>query len=345
MRIAPLLPVLLLLSACGGSSVPTPMPSTLVTTITPQRGSAPAWLTAYGSATPAQNGAITLSINQPGQVTRLMVTTGAAVRTGQPILIFAVSPSARSGYEQARTQLQTARQQRDTTKRLLGLQLATRDQMAQAEKAVTDAQAALAALAKEGAGSAAQTIAAPFAGIVTAIPVAQGDRTQPGAPLATIVRAGGIVVTVGVPPEKAGAIRVGQRARIRPLDGGALLTGQVVRVDRTLDPQTKLVDVDLSFPASALLPGASVSAEIATGTRSGWLVPHDAVVTADGEPHIFQIAGGKARVIPVTDPEPGTDIDLVEGAIDPARPLIVEGAYQVQNGDAVHGAVHGKTAR
>ncbi|HET8611245.1 MAG TPA: efflux RND transporter periplasmic adaptor subunit, partial [Sphingomonas sp.] len=194
---------------------------------------------------------------------------------------------------------------------------------------------ALAALAKEGAGQAVQTIRAPFAGVVTAIPVAQGDRTQPGAALATVARAGAIVVTVGVPPEWAGSVKAGQRARIHPLDGGAPLSGHVIRVDSALDPQTKMIDVDVSFPAGALASGAGASVEIATGVRSGWLVPHKAVVTADGAPHVFQVVDGKAHSVPVQDVEAGSDTDLVEGGIDPARPVIVDGAFQVQNGDAV----------
>ena len=209
--------------------------------------------------------------------------------------------------------------------------------MAQAEKAVTDARTALSALAQEGAGSAIQTVRAPFGGIVTAIPVAQGDRTQPGAARATVARAGSIVITAGVQPDQAGRVHAGQRVRIRPLDGSGThsLEGRVLRIDGALDPQTKLADVDIAFPSGALLPGAGAQVAIATGTLSGWMVPHGAVVTASGGAHVFQIVGDKAKAVPVTIVEPGGDTDLVTGGIDPARPLIVDGAYQVDDGGAV----------
>ncbi|HLZ78686.1 MAG TPA: efflux RND transporter periplasmic adaptor subunit [Sphingomonas sp.] len=335
MKLALFLPVMLL-GGCGGASDQSTVPArALVSVVRVERGTAPEWLTVYGSATPSQTGAQTLSINQPGQVSRLLVTTGAAVRAGQPILAFMLAPSSQAAYAQARAQFQLARAQRDTTQRLLGQQLATRDQMAQAEKAVGDAQATLDALAKDGAGGALTLVRAPFAGVVTAIPVAQGDRTQPGAALATVARAGGIVVTVGAPPEQASHIHTGQRARIHPLDGSTMIDGQVVRVDNALDPQTKLVDVDISFPAGAMMSGAGAQVDIATATRNGWAVPHHAVVTALDEPHVFQIAGSKAKSVPVTIAVPGRDTDLVEGELDPARPLIVEGAYQVADGDLV----------
>jgi len=329
-------PVLLLLAGCGSSdNAPEAQPAALVSTTRPEQGAAPIWLTAYGSATPSQTGTATLSVNQPGQVTRLLVTTGAQVHAGQGILVFTVAPTARTQYEQAATQLRLAREQRDTTRRLLSQQLATNDQMTQAEKALVDAQTALAALAKEGAGSAVQAIRAPFTGIVTAIPVAQGDRTQPGAALATVARSNGIVVTVGVPSDAAGQVRPGQRARVRLLDGGKGIAGRVVRVDSAVNPQTKLVDVDVGVPPGAVLSGTGTQVDIATATRSGWLVPHKAVVTADGDPHVFQVAGAKAKTVRVSVLSPSGDRDLVEGPLDPRLPLIVNGAYQVAPGSPV----------
>jgi len=330
------LPLLLLLAGCGGSTeAPDADATALVSTAPPTRGTAPVWLTAYGSATPSQTGTVTLSVNQPGQVTRLVATSGAKVHAGEAILIFAVAPTARTQYEQAATQVRLAREQRDTTRRLLAQQLATNDQMTQAEKAVADAETALAALAKEGAASAVQIIRAPFDGVVTTIPVAQGDRTQPGAALATVARSNGIVITVGVPAGQAVQVRQGQDARVRLLDGGAFVAGRVVRVDGTVNPQTKLVDVDVGVPAGTVLSGTGTQVDIATATRSGWLVPHQAVVTADGDPHLFQIAAGKAKQVTVTILSPGAKTDLVDGPIDARLPLIVDGAYQVSSGASV----------
>jgi multidrug resistance efflux pump len=50
-----------------------------------------------------------------------------------------------------------------------------------------------------GAGS-THTIMAPFAGVITAVAVAQGDRTAAGATILTVARSGGVVVTVGINP-------------------------------------------------------------------------------------------------------------------------------------------------
>lgn len=258
-----------------------------------------------------------------------------AVHAGQHLATFVTAPSSRSGYEQAVSALAAARKQQASTGQLLSQQLATQDQLSQATKAVTDAQAALAALQAEGAGQPVRTIVAPFDGIVTAVAVAQGDRTQAGAAILTVARQGGIVVTVGVDPAERASVAVGQSASLRRLSGGAPMTGQVVRVDSALNPTTRLVDVDLSFPAGSLLPGEGMMVGIRTGQVTGWVVPHRAVVTAGGPARVFQIAGGKARAVPVTVALASDQGDVVLGAIDPVRPLIVSGAYQVSDGDAV----------
>lgn len=332
------LPLLLLaLTACGsGTPDQDAKPSVLVTTTHAVRGSEPIWLNAYGSATPLSTALTTLSVNQPGQVIDVLVTPGAGVRQGQPVLRFRLVPSAYSNYLQAQSQLRVAREQLATTQSLLSRQLATRDQLAQAQKNLADAQSALAALDHEGAAQAVQTLVAPFDGVVTTIPVSPGERTQPGAALATIARAGGIVATVGVSPADAVRLQTGARAQLQPLDeGAAMVDGQIERVDQSADPQTRLVDVDVAFKTGAILPGVAVSARLATGEATGWRVPHDAVVTADGESHVFQVVSDAAHAVPVTVLVPGPDHDLVTGALDPARPLVVSGAYQVEDGGAV----------
>lgn len=326
------------LAGCGSAdnNGAAPTPSAIVTTVAPKQGSATRWLTAYGSATPALNGSQTISIAQPGQVESLAVTPGATVVAGQPLARFAVAATALAGYAAATTTLTSALKQRSTTAQLLAQQLATRDQLTQADKAVADAQAALAALRREGAGQAIQTIRAPFDGIVTAIPVAQGDRTQPGAALITVARKGAMIVTVGIDPAQRSGLRVGQAARLGGLAGPATpIPGSVLRIDGQLNPTTRLIDVDLSFPAGAILSGQAVRADIATGQDSGWVIPHAAVVTSGGSANIFQIVGGKAHAVPVQVIQTDAAQDVVTGAIDRSRPLIVDGAYQINDGDAI----------
>lgn len=326
------------LTACSSPEDKPADPSVQVTAIQPHRGSVTAWLTAYGSATPSTSGAQTLSIPQAGQVTQLVVTPGAAVHAGQALVVFTVAPSAHSAFEAAATTLSSARRQRDTTAQLLAQQLATRDQLSQAEKALTDARATVDAMRREGAGAAVQTIRAPFDGIVTAIPVAQGDRPAAGAPLITVARKGGIVVTVGIDPGARAHVHAGAAARLGRLSGGEAIAGHVLRIDGQLNATTHLVDVDVSFPAGAILVGEALRVEIAIGQNEGWIVPHAAVVTGEEGMHVFQIMAGKAKAVPVDVVQAGDRQDVVSGAIDARRAIVVDGAYQVEDGGAVRRA-------
>lgn len=332
-----------LLAACGSSQPTadaTPTPTTLVTTVAPTRGSMPLLIESYGQATPSANGVTTLSVPQPGQVVAVPVVAGARVAAGQPIVVFAVAPSARSAYVQATDALHAAQQQRRTTQTLLGQQLATNDQLVQAEKSVTDAQAALDALRQEGAGAGTITLRAPRAGIAVTVPVAPGDRTQPGQALATVAGTGSVIVTVGVDPARRGDLRVGERVTLRRLDGaGEPVAGRVVRVDAMLNQRTRQVDVDIGYPPGALLAGEAMRVAIETGRADGWVVPHAAVVIdADGKGSVYQVAGGKAKAVSVTIQTSDGTRDCVAGPLNPHEPLVVDGAFQLSAGDAVRTA-------
>lgn len=325
------------LAGCGAAQpVAEPDPSTLVTTAVPVRGNLPTMIEAYGSAAPSGNGQVMISTPQPGQVIGLLVTAGVAVRAGEPLLVFAVAPTARSSYAQAADAVKAAQSQRNSTVQLLSQQLATRDQLAQAEKTLSDARVQLAALRAEGAGQGSITFRAPFDGVVIATPVATGDRIQPGGALASVARSGSLVITTGVDPALRGQVRVGAEARLARLDGGTTVAGHVTRVDAMLNPTTRQVDVDISYPAGSFLAGEAVRASIVTGQAQGWQVPHKAVVfDASNKAMMFQMIDGKAHAVPVRVLVTTPQQDLVSGPLDPRRPLIVDGAYQVADGDKV----------
>jgi RND family efflux transporter MFP subunit len=334
------LALLLTLAGCGTgepAAEPTATPTVLVTTTPARQGTEAHTIEAFGEATPASNGVVTLSVPQPGQVTAVAAVAGATVRAGQPVLRFTVAPSARSAYRQAVDALTAATSQRATTAQLLTQQLATRDQLVQADKAVADARSALAALRSEGAGVGETVLRAPFAGVVATLPVAPGDRTQPGQALATIARAGGLIVTVGVDPARRNDLLVDAPVTLTRLDGGgAPVAGRVRRIDAMLNPRTRQIDVDIAYPAGAILSGEALRVAIQTGQASGWRVPHRAVVIdVEGRAQVFQLHGGKAKAVPVSVVVDGTADDLVDGALTSEAPVIVDGAYQLTDGDPV----------
>jgi RND family efflux transporter MFP subunit len=327
------LPPLLAISLLASSALADP-PSVAVQTQPPRQGSVPDVLRVYGTAQPALDGGMTLSFQQEGRVVAIAVTPGETVHEGERLLDFGASAAAMAAYEQAVSALSAARQQRAHTAQLLAQQLATRDQLSQADKSVTDAQATLDALRREGGDHGARTLAAPFDGIISAIPVAQGDRVQPGATLMTITRLDGLVVTVGIDPEARGRVHAGEPVHLTALAGSQALEGKVLRLDGVLNPKTRLLDTDIAVPAGSVVSGTAYQADITTAELSGWIVPHDAILSDDKGTYLYQVAGTKPSRVPVTVVgSAGTD-DVVHGSLDPQLPVVVEGNYQI-TGDTV----------
>lgn len=304
----------------------------LATTVATQSVSIPDLIEAYGTAMSASNGTQTVSVTEPGRVIRILASPGQTVVRGAPLLDWEQSPAARQAWEQARTELALAAQQRAHAVLLLAHHLGTRDQLDQADKALADAQAAVDALKRTGADQPNRTISAPADGTVLTIPVSQGDRLAAGTPLATIVSNGGIVVTVGVDPDRRLQLRVGQTATIMPLAGGIPVSGRVLRFDAILNPRTRLVNADLAVAPADVLPGADYRARIAVGMLQGWRAPHEAVLQDATGTYLFQSQGRKAARVPVTVLATRGNVDIVSGPLNPSARIIVDGAYQLSDG-------------
>jgi RND family efflux transporter MFP subunit len=310
-------------------------PSVAVQTEKPRAGVVPELLVAYGSAAPSLDGGMTLSFQQDGRVLAIHVTPGETVRNGDRLLEFGASAAAVSAYQQAVSGLTAARQQRSHAAQLLGQQLATRDQLAQADKAVADAQATLDALQREGSDRPLQTLTAPFDGIIATIPVAQGDRVQPGTTVMTITRLDGLVVTVGIEPGARARVRPGEAVHLTPLSEGPPLEGHIVRVDGALNPKTRLLDADVSVPPGSVMSGTAYQADITVGEIKGWIVPHDAVLIDAKGAYLFQVAGSTATRVDVKVAGTAGADDVVQGALDSQRPIVVQGDYQLSDNAAV----------
>lgn len=307
----------------------------LITTASARQGSLPDIVTAYGAAGPAQNGGLAISLQQDGRVAAIMVTQGERVPAGARLLAFDIAPASASAYSQAVSALSLARTERAHTAQLLAQRLATRDQLAQAEKTASDARATLDALTRQGGGRGRIMVTAPFDGVVEALPVAQGDRVAAGAPLLTLTRMDGLVVTVGVDPSLYTRVLPGQTALVQPLDGTQGFDGKILRVDGVVNPKTRLLDVDIAVPAGRVISGELFRAEITLGGLVGWIVPHDAVLDDERGFFLFQVNGAKAARVDLRVLATQGDVDAVDAKLDPQRPVIVDGATQLSDGDPV----------
>ncbi|MEO8811296.1 MAG: efflux RND transporter periplasmic adaptor subunit [Caulobacteraceae bacterium] len=326
----------LILRKPAAPSDTTPPPSALVT-LTPLRQSAVAELVnAYGVIAGSAAASRTLAAPRAVIVAELLVTPGEPVASGAPLVVLTNTPATVLAYRQTTAAVDFAQSDLARVQRLYDQHLATNDQRATARKTLADAQAAAAAQVAAGAGDGRQTLAAPSAGVVGSVAVKVGDHVAADTPLLTLIASGGLVAQLGVEPTHAGRLAAGQAVALAsPFDATRTTQSRLSVVGRQVDPASRLVTVTAPVSGAGLPLGAAVEGHVTVGSHPGYLVPEGSVVHDEGGAHIFTVSGGKAREVSVTAGDvQGVDVE-VSGALTAGEPVVVEGAYQLQDGMAV----------
>jgi multidrug efflux pump subunit AcrA (membrane-fusion protein) len=95
------------------------------------------------------------------------------------------------------------------------------------------------------------------------------------------------------------------------------------------------VPVFIDVPAGNALPGEKVEAKIFVGEIRGWLIPRAAVGSGPKGTFVFQVDEEHAKRVYVNVIGSQGDTTVVGGDLDPQLKLVVEGNYQLDDGDAV----------
>jgi RND family efflux transporter MFP subunit len=345
MNRALLLPLLcLLLAACNHGAADDEAAAAAkgqvaVTTATPVQRTFHDTVEAWGSASGDPQHARAISLAHGGQVVALNVAAGQSVRRGQPLLTIAPDPAAHSAYQQAHNALELAHGELKRTEQLAAQRLATQSQLATARKALADAQAALEAQRALGGGSAQETVGASADGVVGALDVGLGERFAANAPLLSFTPAHALVAQLGVQPEDGAKLHAGMPVQLRSVYGDqAGFVGTLRMIGQSIDPQSHLLGAQVELPAeagAALVAGAALEAQIHTADFTAWAVPRSAVLHDERGDYLFQLEHGHAKRIDVTLRSPEGDPVGVQGPLDAQAKVIVLGAYELADGDAV----------
>jgi membrane fusion protein (multidrug efflux system) len=307
-------------------------PSVLVTLAPLKRGSLPHVVVGYGTVGPASSGRKLVMAPVSAIVGTLYVRLGQQVPKGAPLIRLDPSPTTAASYAQARSALSVARHLVQSTRKLTVLHLATRQELANAQKSESDARAALAALNAVGAGG-GRTVRAPFAAIVTTLTARPGEIVSAGTPLLDLAAPGHLVLTVGVVPAQAAEVNADDPAKVTLVGATQPVTGRVLLRGAVAQSGSGLVPVEISLPPGSLLPGEMAEAAITTREMEGYVVPHEALlVNEKGAPYVVQAANGIAHKVPVRVLDANGDRDLISGALDPRAWLVLTGNYQLDDG-------------
>ena len=228
---------------------------------------------------------------------------------------------SRSAYEKARTQQETADAQANAARQQYEAQLnAARQNYRGVEMSQASLESFRSQLAQAQKGLDDTTIRAPYAGSVTARPVAVGEYVATTNKVATIVRIGVLKLQLQTPEQRAASARVGLGvvAHVSAYPGRDF-TGRVTAINPSVDPNSRIfiVEARCDNPTAELRPGMFATARVLLpGGVDAVFVPRSAVIhdkTTDSY-QVYTVSNGTAHLrVVVTGEAEGDSIRIDSG--------------------------------
>lgn len=158
-------------------------------------------------------------------------------------------------------------------------------------------------------------VTAPISGVVSQRSVNAGDVVQPGMALFTIVDPSSMRLVASVPAEQLTAVRLGIPVTFS-VNGypDRRFVGRVTRINPTVDPATRQVQITVSIPnvGSTLVGGLFAQGKAATESRTAPVVPVKAVDDRSGRPQVVRVKGGVTQRVDVVVGLRDEDLGIVE---------------------------------
>ena len=309
---------------------------------------------------------VALHARANGYVQRVLVDRGDAVKQGQ-LLVSLAAPELAAQTAEAESRAETAESARaEAEARLAGAQATYErlkkaaetpgaiagNELIQAEKAVDAAKASVrsaesavraakASLEATKHSEAYLRVTAPFSGLITERYIHPGALVGPGngsaGALLELEQVSRLRVVVPVPEAQVASVRRGMRVQFQvPAYPGRAFNGTVARIDRSLDPKTRTmaVELEVSNPRNELSPG--MYPQINWPTRSGnlsLLVPPSAIVTTTERTFVIRVAGdGRAEWVNVRRGAAAGDMVEVLGQLSPGDLVVRRGSDEIREG-------------
>jgi RND family efflux transporter MFP subunit len=290
----------------------------------------------YGLVSGQPGAQLTLSRAVPGQVQNLHVSPGQTVQAGEALLDFIPDAATGQAWTQAQTAVSYARRELKRQRQLLQEHLSTQGQVDAAEHALRDAMAASDSLQAQGADQGRHVISAPFAGVITTVTVASGDRVAAGAPLLQLAANGKSQILLGIQPAQAAAVKPGQTVELLDVFSPEQhWQGHVLHVAGQINAQSHLLDVSVQLPAGGPLAGSRLQGSILLGGHDQQAVPRTALINDEQGTALYTITAGKAHRIKVSTGPDEQGWTPLNTPLPAGSKVVVEGQYTLDEGMAV----------
>ena len=320
-----------------------------VTTAPAQMGSIRAVIQATGDVNPAPNAELIVVAPERARITEITKAEGDRVRRGEVLVRFEIptlnADAISKGAEvtAAAARLENAKANQVRLKDLFDRGVASRKEVEDADREVSDAQAAQAqAQAGRNASqtlAARQTVAATFDGVIAKRFHSPGDVVEAAAsdPVLRVIDPARLQVDASVAISDLSRIVMGATGRLIVSTDAPPLPLKVVSRPAAVEPGTAAAPVRLSFlTPHSLAVGTPVQVEIdAEEHVNVVLVPAAAIVREGEETAVFVAAGGKAErravVVGIVDRE---HVEIREG-VKAGEQVIIVGQAGLPDGAAI----------
>lgn len=297
-----------------------------------QEGQINATVSAIGDARAMRS--VTVRAEATGMIRDLAVESGGYVTEG--MLIVQLDDDAEQiALERAHLMVTDTTGDLDRLRQLEASGAVTSVQLREAELAVRSADLALrqAQLDMER-----RRVTAPIDGWVGLIEIGQGDRVTAQDDIAVITDRSSIRIDFRVPERYVGQIDIGKTLTAAPLaNRDAVLIGEIVALDNQIDRASRTLRVQgqIDNTGDRLRAGQAfaVSLSFAGETLPG--VNPLAVQWSSEGSFVWVVRDDTATRVPVVIRQRGSDMVLVEGALEVGDRVVTEGVQTLRDGAAV----------
>jgi len=288
-----------------------------------------------------------------GRVIEINVRLGQQVKVGDALAVINSTElgQAQLDYLKARAQadlqarsVERARQlfaadvigRAELQRRESELAIASAEQRAAADqlRVLGMSAAAISRLGNNGAINSVTPVVSTVAGTVVERRITQGQVVQPADALYVVADLSEVWVTAEVPEQQAALVRTGQAVDIEVPALGARLTGKLIYVADTVNPETRTVTVRsrVNNTGRQLKPAMLATMLIQAAAVERIVVPADAVVRENNADHVFvETAERTYRLTPVRlGPESGGQRPVLDG-LKAGERIVAAGAFHLNN--------------
>lgn len=289
-----------------------------------------------------------LAFRLPGHMLERKVEVGQRVRAGQAVAVLDAR-DARLAESSARAQLAQAESQAALAeadfKRFADLR--AKNFISQAEYDRREAQARQAreqvasarAQASQAANQVAYTLlAAPHAGIITALEAEAGQVLSAGQTVARLARPEELEVAVSVPEHRLEAFRDTKQYEVRLWSApGKAYRGRLRELSPIADPasRTYAARISLEGEDGALAIGMTAELRVRAAGDAMAQVPLSALFHRDGRPAVWVLDNDRVRLVEVSAGEVAGNTVAIQAGLQAGQRIVTAGVHRLADGQRV----------